>query len=85
MTAPTAPVQVILVPFEVGSPKDARQVKPRFQPRPAQPSWRPAQHPPQVDRSELRRRVELMREAHKGQIEAMKAAGLAMLANLRAA
>jgi hypothetical protein len=51
----------------------AREVKPRFRPRPARAPWKPANAIPQLDRAELRRRVAEVLETYKQHREAMRA------------
>jgi hypothetical protein len=88
MNAPKA--VIILVPVAPGDRGVWRRSKPEDRRghkavRPTEP-WRPARSiPAQLDRDELRRRVEQFREGHRQQVEAVLAAGRDFRAALRAA
>jgi hypothetical protein len=68
-----APVQIVFVPFEVGSPKRLREVKPA--PYPMQPrdrQWLRQDIPGGPTRRELQQEVRRALEGSKVQIEALR-------------
>jgi hypothetical protein len=74
----TTPCQIIFVEFPAaGSPGWVRPERPRYRHHKASRElWKPVQPIPQIDREEIRRRVEEARKAiadSRGQIEAMLA------------
>ena len=87
MSGQGPPVQVIIVPVEVPTASSSawsREVKPVWKPNPKRDAWRPRDAIPQVDKAELRRKVQQMPDAHRLQRERLRAAGAAMLERLAA-
>jgi hypothetical protein len=76
-------VQIVLVPYQVGNPKEARRVKPVYPSKPKPEGWRPARAIPQLDYEALKRRVEDMRRTTRSQVEALREAGRRFRATMR--